>query len=95
MNDYSIVFSPRALSRLEELTDYLFTETQSSDFVIKYINSLEEYLESVLRLFPESGTRVTEYGEGIRRIVFKEYSFLYRIGDRQIEILTVYKENLP
>lgn len=36
-----------------------------------------------------------EYGEDIRRVVYKEFSFLYRINEKQLEILTVYRENLP
>jgi plasmid stabilization system protein ParE len=63
--------------------------------VINYINSLENYLTDTLSLFPEAGTPMLEFGEGIPRIVFKEYSLLYRIKLDQIEILTVYRENLP
>lgn len=36
-----------------------------------------------------------EFGEGIRRVVYKRYSFIYRVQDDVIEILTIYRENLP
>jgi len=29
------------------------------------------------------------------RIVYREYSFVYRINTDKIEILTIYKENQP
>ena len=95
MNESRIVFSPRAKQRLENITDYLLTETQSLDFVVQYIDLLEEYLTNVLITFPESGARVPAYGENVRKAVYKEYSFVYQIKGSNIEILTIYRENLP
>ena len=95
MSELTIVFSFRAKQRLENITDYLFQQTKSSVFVVNYINELELFLQEVLCLFPESGTPMSVYGKGIRRIAYKEYSFLYRVNSRHIEILTVYRENLP
>jgi len=60
-----------------------------------YLKQFEQWLETVLGQFPESGTLMIEYGEHVRRIVYREYSFLYKITDDTIEILTVYRENLP
>jgi len=93
--DYKIVFSPKAVQRLEELADYLFEKTQSEEFVISYLNKLENYLTEILMLFPESGTPMEKYGEGIRRLSYQKYSILYRINADQIDILTFYRENLP
>ena len=93
--DYKVVFSPKALQRLEELADYLFEKTQSAEFVISYLDKLENYLIDILTLFPESGTPMEKYGVGIRRLSYQKYSILYRINASQIDILTFYRENLP
>lgn len=36
-----------------------------------------------------------DYGEGVRRIVYKRYSFVYRVKGDEIQILTIYRENRP
>lgn len=36
-----------------------------------------------------------QFGEGVRRIVFQRYSFLYKVQQNTILILTVYRENQP
>lgn len=36
-----------------------------------------------------------EFGDGVRRVVYREYSFVYRIVGDVIEILTIYRENRP
>ena len=45
--------------------------------------------------FPESGRLMPEFGENIRRVIYRKYSFIYRINGNVIEILTVYRENQP
>lgn len=95
MSELRIVFSPRAIQRLEEIADHLYQQQLSGQFVHGYINDIEQWLEKVLGVFPESGTPMPEYGEGVRRICYQQYSFLYRIRNDSIEILTVYRENLP
>jgi plasmid stabilization system protein ParE len=55
----------------------------------------EDWLNTLLVQFPESGTSMPEFGEGIRRVVYQKYSFVYRLKGETIEILTVYRENLP
>ena len=36
-----------------------------------------------------------EFGEDVRRVVYREYSFVYRVKADEIEVLTVYRENRP
>ncbi len=36
-----------------------------------------------------------ELGEGVRRVIYKRYSFIYRLNGDVVEILTIYRENLP
>ena len=95
MSDIKIVFSPRAKQRLEEIADYLYQQQLSKTFVLDYLKRFETWLETVLGQFPESGHLMPEFGDGIRRVVYREYSFVYHLNDDVIEILTVYRENLP
>ncbi len=95
MNKRKIVFSLKAKDRLEEIADYLYKETRSKKFVTDYLNQFEKWLELVLGQFPESGKPLPDYGQDIRRIVYQKYSFVYRIHKDTIEILTVYRQNMP
>ena len=95
MSERAIVFSPRARERFEEIADYLYRQQLSNAFVLDYLERFENWLETVLGQFPESGTLVPEYGENIRRVVYQKYSFVYRITEHKIEILTIYRENQP
>lgn len=95
MSDLTIVFSPRAKQRLEEIADYLYQQNLSNEFVLDYLNQFENWLETLLCQFPESGTTMPKYGDGIRRVVYKRFTFLYQIKNEVIEILTIYRENLP
>lgn len=90
-----IVLSPKALRPLEEFSEYLYEQTQSKRFVKEYIGKIETYLETTLKLFPESGTPMPEYGEDIRRLSYQQFSILYRIEKTQIQILTFYRQNQP
>ncbi len=95
MNNYRIVFSPRAKQRLEEIADYLYQQQLSRQFVIDYLQRFEDWLTVLLGQFPESGMLLPEFGNDIRRVVYNKYSFVYRITDDTVEILTVYRENRP
>jgi plasmid stabilization system protein ParE len=95
VNEPEIVLSPKALRRLEELAEYLYMQSQSKRLVTEYIGKIEAYLENTLKLFPESGTPMPEYGEGIRRLSYQRFSILYRVQEKRIEILTFYRQNQP
>lgn len=95
VNEPEIVLSPKALRRLEELAEYLYIQSQSKRLVTEYIGKIEAYLENTLKLFPESGTPMPEYGEGIRRLSYQRFSILYRVQEKRIEILTFYRQNQP
>ncbi|VAX09713.1 hypothetical protein MNBD_GAMMA25-1234 [hydrothermal vent metagenome] len=66
MSDLTIVFSPRAKQRMEEIADYLYQQNLSQAFVVDYLN----HFETLLCQFLESGTPMPEYGDGIRRVVY-------------------------
>ena len=95
MSSRAIVFSPRAKQRMEEITDYLYQQNLSSEFVLDYMGRFESWLETLLGQFPESGIPCLEYGENVRRVAYNKYSFIYRLKDEVVEVLTVYRENLP
>ena len=90
-----IVFTYKANERLIEIANYLHRQKCSKNFIIKYIKGFRKQLKKVLIPFPESGTSVPEFGKNVRRIICQEYSFLYQIKGNKIEILTIFKENLP
>ena len=95
MNNSTIAFSPRAQQRMEEIAEYLYQQGLSNKFVLDYLQRFEDWLTSLLGQFPESGTAMPELGDNIRRVVYQKYSFVYRINADVVEILTVYRENLP
>jgi|GEM_PF-685858 plasmid stabilization system protein ParE len=95
MSDYQVVLSDRAKQRLSEIAAYLYEQSLSKEFVVNYLNSFESWLEMLLTEFPESGTLMPDYGKNVRRVVYKKYSFLYRVNGVYIEVLTIYRDNLP
>lgn len=95
MSEYRIVFSPRARQGLADVADYLYQQNLSQRFVLDYLQRFEDWLNTLLLQFPESGTPMPEFGDNIRRVVYQQYSFLYRLNGNSIEILTVYRENQP
>lgn len=95
MNNYRIVFSPRAQQRLAEIVDYLYQQELSNQFVLEYLQRFEDWLSTLLGQFPESGTLMPEFGGNVRRVVYQKYSFVYRINGDAVEILTIYRENRP
>jgi len=52
-------------------------------------------VECIAWEFPESGVLLPEYGDEIRKVVYKKYSFVHRIKSDRIEVLTIFRENLP
>ncbi len=63
--------------------------------MLDYLQRFEDWLNTLLVQFPESGTPMPEFGDNIRRVVYQQYSFVYRLNGDAIEILTVYRENQP
>ena len=95
MSEYRIVFSPRAEQRLADIADYLYQQKLSQRFVLDYLQRFEDWLNTLLLQFPESGTPMPEFGDNIRRVVYQQYSFVYHLNGHTIEILSVYRENQP
>ncbi|MBU1308058.1 type II toxin-antitoxin system RelE/ParE family toxin [Rheinheimera muenzenbergensis] len=95
MSKLALVFSPRASERLAQIASHLSEQGLSNAFIVDYLNQFELWLNKVLLEFPDSGIPMPEFGADIRKICYKKYSFVYRVTAIQIEILSVYRENLP
>jgi len=93
----TIVFSKRAILRLKNIADFIYKKSLSNEITLNYINRLKAYISSMLLSFPESGRKADEFGKDVRKLVYQGYSILYKINldKERIEILTIYRENLP
>jgi len=82
-----IIWSLRAISRLEEIRAYIANQAPiTADRVIRRIILSTERLKS----FPNSGRVVPEYNmKEIREIIEAPYRILYHVGDERIEIINV------
>ena len=90
-----IVWSPLALDRVAEISDYIARENVSAarswiDAIFTKAKRLEK--------FPKSGRAVPEIRRSsIREIIYGNYRIIYRIKKGQLAILTVRhgKQQLP
>jgi len=90
-----IIFSQKAIQALLSQAKYIYELTFSIEKADSYLDEMEAYINHALSVHPKLGRPVPELGLNIRKLVYKRYSILYRIIDTKIEILTIYKENLP
>ena len=89
-----IVFTKNATDALVKQAIYIFEQTYNADKADMFLDTMKAYIVSSLRDFPKLGRPAEEFGEGIRKLIYQRYSILYRIEDNQIQILTIYRENL-
>lgn len=90
-----IVWSPLALERIEEISDYIAYDNPSA--AVKWIDSVMWKVES-LPDNPEIGRVVPEIEiQSIRELIFGNYRIIYRYDNKSIHILTVrnFKQILP
>ncbi|WP_366927994.1 type II toxin-antitoxin system RelE/ParE family toxin [Sulfurovum sp.] len=90
-----IKFTPTFHHKLDEVAAYVYQESKSNKFTVKYIRKLQKHIISYLSEFPKLGRPADEFGKGIRKLVHQQYSILYRIDNDYILVITIYKENLP
>lgn len=74
---------------------YVFEKSGSAEIADAYLEKLEQYVTQTLSHFPQAGRPCEEFALGVRKLVYQGFSFLYRIQGPRIEILTLYRENLP
>ena len=90
-----IVFTKNATDALVKQAIYIFEQTDNADKADMFLDTMKAYIISSLTDFPKLGRSAEEFGEGIRKLIYQRYSILYRIQGNQIQILTIYRENLP
>lgn len=90
-----INFTEESLQNLSDVADYLYEQTHSKAITLKHILIIKNFIKTYLNDFPKLGRAAEEYGAGVRKLVFQRYSILYVIQESHIDILSIYKENLP
>lgn len=90
-----IDFSQKAYQRLEALADYIYQQSNSKKRTIAYIEKLRQYITQTLTNFPKAGRPSEDLAPNTRKLVYQGFSIIYRIVNDKIEILTIYRENLP
>ena len=82
---YEIRWSPRALSNLEEITNYIAKDSEY--YAAVFVKKIIALVESI-PLFPLSGRIVPEYNdENIREKFYQSYRIIYRLKENTIEIV--------
>ncbi len=89
-----VVFSQTATKNLIDQADYIFEKTQSVTLSDTYLDNMKKYIHTMLSHFPSSGRPSEDIAVGTRKLVYQGYSIIYRITDKRIEVLTLYRENL-
>ena len=82
-----IIWSPLAIDRVSEIADYIAKDKPSA--AEKWINTMFSKVEQ-LESSPEIGRIVPEINNNqFRELIYGNYRIIYRVGKKQISILTV------
>ena len=90
-----VVFSNKATKNLIDQALYIFDQTQSVELSDKYLDNMKNYIVEILSKFPKSGRPSDDITPNTRKLVYQGYSIIYREHNERVEILTLYRENLP
>lgn len=90
-----IVFSKTATSQLIEQAQYIYEQTQNVSLADNYLDTMKKFIQETLLNFPRSGRPTPELATDTRKLVYQGFSIIYKISQEQIEILTIFRENLP
>jgi plasmid stabilization system protein ParE len=90
-----IEFSQKAYQRLEALADYIYEQSNSKKTTVTYMKKFRQYIIETLSHFPQAGRPSEDLAPNTRKLVYQGFSIIYRIANDRIEILTIYRENLP
>ena len=90
-----IKFSYTAYNCLDAMSDYIYERSASKTVTARYLKQFRRYIVETLKLFPKAGRPSDELEPNSRKLVYHGYSIIYRISEDQIDILTLYRENLP
>ena len=82
-----VIWSPLALQRMTEITDYISRDNPSA--ATKWAKAIFNKIENV-KQFTYMGRIVPKASRNeIREIIFKNYRIIYKVGIEEISILTV------
>jgi plasmid stabilization system protein ParE len=90
-----IVFSKTAVLNLVEQAKYIFEQTKNEEVADRYLDKMKNYIIQTLSNFPKSGRPTEELAANTRKLVYQGYSIIYSVSETQIEILVIFRENLP
>ena len=90
-----INFSQKAHQTLDDVATYIYAQSKSKTITARHIRKLREYIKRTLSDFPKIGRPAEEFGKNICKLVFQRYSILYIIESTHIDIIAIYRENLP
>lgn len=89
-SDYFLQFTEKALSDLDEITDYLINTLGQRSAAQRFVDQIDQETQMICR-YPESGTLVlnefVKYSN-IRKLVIEKY-VLYYISDGENQRITV------
>lgn len=90
-----IVFSRKAQQQLIAHAGYIYEQTKNTNMADAYLDKMRDYIVDTLGRFPKAGRPSEEIIENSRKLVYQGFSIIYCIEEVHIEILLVYRENLP
>jgi len=91
----NVVFSKEAVDDLVSQALYIYERTQSIELSDNYLDGMKAFIVETLSHFPRAGRPSEDIAPDSRKLVYQGYSIIYRITGDRIEILTLYRENLP
>lgn len=90
-----VIFSKKATANLIDQALYIFDRTQSIELSDEYLDNMKEFIVTMLSAFPRAGRPLEDLAPDTRKLVYQGYSIIYRIVHEHVEILAIYRENLP
>jgi len=90
-----IEFSEKAFQKLEAVAEYIYEQSNSKKITLSYIKKLRQYIIETLTHFPQAGRPSEDLAPNTRKLVYQGFSIVYRVTNDRVEILTIYRENLP
>jgi len=96
MKTYRLIFSVKFKNRLVVIARYIYESSKSAEITKRHIASIKSSIQ-ILKNFPLIGREAVEFGVDIRKLVVLDYTLLYSINESEerIEILNIFRENLP
>ena len=90
-----IRFSKTAYGNLDAMAEYIYEQSASKTTTARYLKKFRKYIIETLKLFPKAGRPSDELAPHTRKLVYQGYSIIYRLSEEQVEILIIYRENMP